>query len=152
MKIFKINTSMLYSVSPKETGTGMCESLSSYIIRVSTEHNIITGVLINKIMAHILDSRYILNSSLNGGNRFYDGAKSLNSFDKSASEFTRILGLLTGRNDGSGAKIKENKAHIFLKESYLMLQVQTIDGGILSDFGLFWLLSYSLTEGFYVYS
>ncbi|WJE84519.1 hypothetical protein [Bacillus sp. DX3.1] len=25
-------------------------------------------------------------------------------------------------------KIKENKAHIFLTESYLMLQVQTIDG------------------------
>lgn len=29
---------------------------------------------------------------------------------------------------GSSAKIKENKAHIFLTESYLMLQVQTIDG------------------------
>ncbi|MBJ8024936.1 TniQ family protein [Bacillus cereus] len=99
MKFFKINASILYSVSPKEIGTGMCESLSSYIIRLSTEHNIITGALINKIMAPILDSRYILNSSSNGGNRFYDGAKSLNSFDKSASEFTRILGLLTGRND-----------------------------------------------------
>ncbi|OOR55091.1 hypothetical protein BGP34_25070 [Bacillus mycoides] len=32
-------------------------------------------------------------------------------------------------------KVKENKAYIFLTESYLMLQVQTIDGRILSDFG-----------------
>ncbi|AZJ23133.1 hypothetical protein CT694_27250 [Bacillus wiedmannii bv. thuringiensis] len=109
MKFFKINTSMLYPVSPKEIGTGMCESLSSYIIRLSTEHNIITGVLINKIMAPILDNRYILNSSINGGNRFYDGAKSLNSFDKSASEFTRILGSLTGRNDIKETTLREIK-------------------------------------------
>ncbi|MDV6038436.1 TniQ family protein [Bacillus sp. SM-B1] len=109
MKFFKINTSMLYPVSPKGIGTGMCESLSSYIIRLSTEHNIITGVLINKIVAPILDSRYILNSSINGGNRFYDGAKSLNGFDKSASEFTRILGLLTGRNDIKVTTLREFK-------------------------------------------
>ncbi|KAA6448193.1 TniQ family protein [Bacillus cereus] len=109
MKFFKINTSMLYPVSPKGNGTGMCESLSSYIIRVSTEHNIITGALINKIIAPILDNRYILNSSINGGNRFYDGAKSLNSFDKSASEFTRILGLLTGRNDIKETTLREIK-------------------------------------------
>ncbi len=109
MKFFKINTSMLYPVSPKEIGTGMCESLSSYIIRLSTEHNIITGVLINKIMAPILDNRYILNSSINGRNRFYDGAKSLNSFDKSASEFTRILGSLTGRNDIKETTLREIK-------------------------------------------
>ncbi|PFN39670.1 TniQ family protein [Bacillus thuringiensis] len=109
MKFFKINTSMLYPVSPKGIGTGMCESLSSYIIRLSTEHNIITGVLINKIVAPILDSRYILNSSINGGNRFYDGAKSLNSFDKSASEFTRILGLLTSRNDIKVTTLREFK-------------------------------------------
>lgn len=32
-------------------------------------------------------------------------------------------------------KVKENTAYIFLTESYLMLQVQTIDGRILSDFG-----------------
>ncbi|AJH16827.1 hypothetical protein IKK_05456 [Bacillus mycoides] len=32
-------------------------------------------------------------------------------------------------------RIKDNKAHRFLTESYLMLQVQTIDGRILSDFG-----------------
>ncbi|WP_242213850.1 TniQ family protein [Bacillus cereus group sp. BfR-BA-01383] len=111
MKFFKINTntSMLYPVSPKEIGTGMCESLSSYVIRLSAEHNIITGALINKIIAPILDNRYILNSSINGGNRFYDGAKSLNSFDKSASEFTRILGLLTGRNDIKETTLREIK-------------------------------------------
>ncbi|EJR99282.1 hypothetical protein EXW34_27845 (plasmid) [Bacillus mycoides] len=32
-------------------------------------------------------------------------------------------------------KVKENKAYIFLTGSYFMLQVQTIDGRILSDFG-----------------
>lgn len=109
MKFFKINTSVLYPVSPKEIGTGMCESLSSYIIRLSTEHNIMTGILINKIVAPILDSRYILNSSINGGNRFYDGAKSLNAFDKNALEFTRILGSLTGRNDIKETTLREIK-------------------------------------------
>ncbi|KAF6700424.1 TniQ family protein [Bacillus sp. EKM501B] len=93
------SVSPLYAVSPKSAGTSMCESLTSYIIRLSREHNIMLGTLINKIMAPMIDNNYILNGSIYGGNRFYDGAKSLNGFDKNASEFTRILDLLTSRND-----------------------------------------------------
>lgn len=89
----------LYSLTPREIENGMCESLTSYIVRLSQEHNIMLGTLINKIIAPMLDNNYVLNSSIHGGNRFYDGTKSLNGFDKSASEFTRVLELLTGRND-----------------------------------------------------
>ncbi|WP_144561374.1 TniQ family protein [Bacillus mycoides] len=99
MKFPEFNISMLYAVSLKAIGTGTCESLTSYIMRLSREHNITNGVLISKIVAPILDSKYILNSSVNGGNRFYDGAKSLNAFDKNALEFIRVLGLLTQRID-----------------------------------------------------
>lgn len=93
----KIN--VLYSVSPKEKEGGRCESLTSYIIRLAREHNVLPGILIGKIIAPMLDNNYILNSSINGGNRFYDGAKSLNAFDKNTLGFTRVLGLLTQRND-----------------------------------------------------
>ncbi|HGE5802514.1 TPA: TniQ family protein [Bacillus thuringiensis] len=99
MEFPEINISTLYSVSPKLNRTGLCESLSSYIIRLSREHNITIGVLISKMVAPILDKKYILNSSINGGNRFYDGAKSLNGFNKNATEFIQVLELLTGRKD-----------------------------------------------------
>ncbi|MCW9132041.1 hypothetical protein OF830_13995 [Bacillus paramycoides] len=75
MKLFKINTSVLYPASPKEIGTGMCESLSSYIIRLSTEHNIMTGILINKLdicfritisLMQLLNEDFQLDFKLNG--------------------------------------------------------------------------------------
>lgn len=109
MRFPKTNVNILYSVSPKAAETEMCESLSSYMMRLSREHNITIGVLISKIVAPVLDSKYILNSSVNGGNRFYDGAKSLNSFDKNAAEFTRVLELLTGRADLRSTTLLEIK-------------------------------------------
>lgn len=98
MKFLK-SSSTLYSLSPVGVETGLCESLISYIIRLSQEHNILIGTFISKMVAPMLTSQYILNSNVNGGNRFYDGAKSLNGFDKNALDFTRVLGSLTGRND-----------------------------------------------------
>ncbi|MGH0592420.1 TniQ family protein [Bacillus pretiosus] len=103
------NVSLLFAVPPKGLGTGMCESLASYIIRLSREHNMTLGTLINKMIAPMLDNKYILNSSINGGNRFYDGAKSLNGFEKNAIEFTRVLRLLTGRNDIKETTLREIK-------------------------------------------
>lgn len=99
MKFPNANFRTLYALTPREIENGMCESLTSYIVRLSQEHNVMLGTLINKIIAPMLDNNYVLNSSIHGGNRFYDGTKSLNGFDKSASEFTRVLELLTGRND-----------------------------------------------------
>ncbi|WP_412839026.1 TniQ family protein [Bacillus paranthracis] len=93
------NLSVLYNVKPKAVGKEMCESITSYIIRLAREHNVLVGTLIKKVVAPMLNNKYILNSSIYGGNRFYDGAKSLNSFDKNALEFTRVLGLLTKRTD-----------------------------------------------------
>ncbi|MCU5702542.1 TniQ family protein [Bacillus cereus] len=96
---FLESSSTLYSLSPVGVETGLCESLISYIIRLSEEHNILIGTFISKMVAPMLTSQYILNSNVDGGNRFYDGAKSLNGFDKNALEFIRVLGSLTGRSD-----------------------------------------------------
>ncbi|MBG9831983.1 TniQ family protein [Bacillus wiedmannii] len=99
MKSSQNNISLLYDLAPKEVYTGNCESLTSYIIRLAKEHNILPGVLVGKILAPRLDSKYILRSSMYGGNRLYDGIKSLNSFNKNALAFTNILSLLVKRTD-----------------------------------------------------
>ncbi|NYS75205.1 TniQ family protein [Bacillus sp. BH32] len=103
------NTSVLYGVIPKYKSFGSCESLTSYIMRLAKEHNILPGILISKMVTPMLKNKYILNSSINGGNRFYDGAKSLNGFDKNAVEFTQILESLTGRTDLKDTTLLEIK-------------------------------------------
>ncbi|WP_324659240.1 TniQ family protein [Bacillus cereus] len=94
-----IDTSILYSLQPKEMGTYHVESLTSYISRLAIEHNISTGTLINKIIAPNMDKEYLIKSAKNGGNRFYDGAKSINGYCKNALDFSQVLESLTLRND-----------------------------------------------------
>lgn len=76
-------------------GTFSCESLTSYISRLAKEHHLLTGVLINKILAPNMNKEYLIKSGENGGNRFYDGAKSMNGYCKSALDFSRLLESLT---------------------------------------------------------
>ncbi|OPD43728.1 hypothetical protein BVG00_21560 [Bacillus cereus] len=112
MGILGSEISVLYSMHPKEIKTWSSESLISYIIRLSKEHNIMVGTLISKLVAPLLNNNYVLNSSINGGNRFYDGVKSLNGFDKNAEEFIRVLELLTGRIDIKSTTLLEIKGLI----------------------------------------
>lgn len=91
--------SVLYSLQPKEMNTVYIESLTSYITRLANEHNILTGTLINKILAPNMVKEYLIKSAKDGGNRFYDGAKSINGYCKNALDFSQVLESLTLRHD-----------------------------------------------------
>ncbi|MDR4191479.1 TniQ family protein [Bacillus cereus] len=94
-----IQYSTLYSLQPKEIGNHRVESLTSYISRLAVEHNFSTGTLINKIIVPNMDKEYLLKSAKSGGNRFYDGAKSINGYCKNALDFSLVLESLTLRNN-----------------------------------------------------
>jgi hypothetical protein len=94
-----IRCSQLYSIQAQNIGTRYVESLTSYICRLATEHNIPPGTLINKILAPKMDKKYLIKSAQRGGNRFYDGARSINGYCKNALDFSQVLGTLTLRND-----------------------------------------------------
>ncbi|PRT21564.1 TniQ family protein [Bacillus wiedmannii] len=94
-EMLSVKCSKLYSLQPMGIGTFSCESLTSYISRLAKEHHLLTGVLINKILAPNMNKEYLIKSGENGGNRFYDGAKSMNGYCKSALDFSRLLESLT---------------------------------------------------------
>ncbi|MGF2621034.1 TniQ family protein [Bacillus cereus] len=100
MKSFQnMKFSKLYCLQPMAQGTFYVESLTSYISRLAQEHNVLTGTLINRILAPNMDKGYLIKSAQSGGNRFYDGAKSVNGYCKNASDFSQVLESLTLRND-----------------------------------------------------
>ncbi|MGN4719368.1 TniQ family protein [Bacillus cereus group sp. MYBK226-2] len=90
-----IQYSTLYTLQPKEIDSQQVESLTSYISRLAVEHNLSTGTLINKILVLNMDKEYLLKSAKSGGNRFYDGAKSMNGYCKNALDFSTVLESLT---------------------------------------------------------
>ncbi|MBR9663159.1 helix-turn-helix domain-containing protein [Bacillus cereus] len=91
--------SKLYYLQPMELDTFYVESLTSYISRLAKEHNISLGTLINKILAPSLGKEYLIKSAKSGGNRFYDGAKSINGYCRNALDFSQILESLTLQNN-----------------------------------------------------
>ncbi|HGA0700397.1 TPA: TniQ family protein [Bacillus cereus] len=90
-----ISCSQLFCLQPLAIGTSYIESLTSYISRLAKEHNILTGTLINKILAPNMDKEYLIKSAKSGGNRLYDGAKSINGYCKNALDFSSVLEYLT---------------------------------------------------------
>ncbi|PGD63260.1 TniQ family protein [Bacillus wiedmannii] len=98
-EVISIKCSELYSLRPIAISTSHKESLTSYMSRIAKEHNIATGTLINKILVPNMDKEYLIKSAKRGGNRFYDGAKSINGYCKNALDFSKILEFLTLRND-----------------------------------------------------
>ncbi|MFJ7832031.1 hypothetical protein ACIQXU_17635 [Peribacillus sp. NPDC097284] len=74
------NRTILYGVDPKGRGSIFIESLTSYLIRLAEVHLIKTVDLIAYEVVPLLDKDYLLYSSDRDGNRFYDGAHSLNGF------------------------------------------------------------------------
>ncbi|MCU5184259.1 TniQ family protein [Bacillus cereus] len=99
---YDIDYSKLYYLRPMKLGTFYVESLTSYISRLAKEHSISTGTLINKIFVPNMDKEYLIKSAKNGGNRFYDGAKSINGYCKNALDFSKVLETLTLRNNLKG--------------------------------------------------
>ncbi|MFK9090109.1 TniQ family protein [Bacillus salipaludis] len=94
-----INISTLFNIEPIGDGTAYIESLTSYLIRLANAHCVSVGTLINNIIGPTLDKSYVVRSAVNGGNRFYDGAKSLNGIDKNSKDLVSTLETLTSRND-----------------------------------------------------
>lgn len=88
------------------------ESLTSYISRLAKEHNIATGTLINKILFPNMDKEYLIKSAKHGGNRFYDGAKSINGYCKNALDFSKVLEVLALRNNLKGLRLTNWRADI----------------------------------------
>jgi hypothetical protein len=107
--------SILYNIEPIGLGTGQVESLSSYLIRVAYEHNITVGHLFNKMVFPHMNKNYLERSSNYGGNRFYEGAKTINGYMENAIELVGILEKLTSRNDLSNLTLLKLKKFISLR-------------------------------------
>lgn len=77
-------------------GSPYMECLTSYLIRLSEVHKVYPSSLLSYIVAPILDKEFFINSVKRGGNRFYDGARTINTFEKNAVDMVTVLEDLTG--------------------------------------------------------
>lgn len=114
-EVINIKCSELYSLQPVAFSTSRIESLTSYISRIAKEHNIATGNLINKILVPNMGKEYLIKSAKRGGNRFYDGAQSINGYCKNALDFSEILEVLTLRNNLKGLTLMNWKNVVSLR-------------------------------------
>ncbi|MRH42087.1 hypothetical protein GH741_05285 [Aquibacillus halophilus] len=93
------NRSVLYNLKPIGIGTEMVESLTSYLSRLAFEHSTTVGQLVNKLIIPAKSKVHLIRSSEFGGNRFYEGAKTINGYMDYASNIIYALGKLTSRTD-----------------------------------------------------
>ncbi|WP_277929012.1 TniQ family protein [Bacillus cereus group sp. BfR-BA-01523] len=77
-------------------GSPYMECLTSYLIRLSEVHKIYPSSLLSYIVAPVLDKEFLINSVKRGGNRFYDGARTINTFEQNAVDMVTVLENLTG--------------------------------------------------------
>lgn len=77
-------------------GSPYMECLTSYLIRLSEVHKVYPSSLLSYIVAPVLDKEFLINSVKRGGNRFYDGARTINTFEKNAVDMVTVLEDLTG--------------------------------------------------------
>ena len=87
--------SQLYSLKPIGIEGAYIESLTSYLIRLSEAHQVYPSSLISYVIAPILNKEFLIYSTARGGNRFYDGAKTMNGFGSNALDMVGALGKLT---------------------------------------------------------
>lgn len=87
--------SQLYSLNPIGVGEAYIESLTSYLIRLSEAHKVYPSSLISYVIAPILNKEFLIYSTARGGNRFYDGAKTMNGFGSNALDMIGALEKLT---------------------------------------------------------
>lgn len=107
--------SVLYNIDPIGIGTENVESFSSYLIRIAFVHNITVGHLINKLVIPEMNKNYLDRSVAYGGNRFYEGAKSVNGYMENSTELVRIFQQLTSRKDLSSLTLYHLKDFIPLR-------------------------------------
>ncbi|WP_225986276.1 TniQ family protein [Psychrobacillus glaciei] len=99
MLTIQASRSILYNIDPIGIETGLVESLCSYLIRLSYEHNLNVGHLVNKLVVPELHKDYLERSSKYGGNSFFEGAKTINGYKDNSTELVRVLEELTTRID-----------------------------------------------------
>lgn len=87
--------SQLYSLKPIGREASYIESLTSYLIRLSEAHQVYPSSLISYIISPILNKEFLVYSTARGGNRFYDGAKTMNGFGSNALDMVDALEKLT---------------------------------------------------------
>lgn len=92
-----IDRTILFGLKPRTSDVPFEESLSSYIIRLADAHVVGVGDLISDCIALVLDKKYLTNGINRGGNRFYDGAHSLNGFGTNSKDMVECLSILTGQ-------------------------------------------------------
>lgn len=91
--------SILYNLKPLGMGTKYVESLTSYIIRIAYEHNITVCDLMKNLIAPQMKKEYLIRSGTYGGNRFYEGAKTINGYMENSGDLVKALETLTSRKD-----------------------------------------------------
>lgn len=87
--------SQLYGLKPIGIEGAYNESLTSYLIRLSEAHQVYPSSLISYVIAPILNKEFLIYSTARGGNRFYDGAKTMNGFGSNALDMVGALEKLT---------------------------------------------------------
>jgi hypothetical protein len=84
-------------------------------MRISYEHNITIGYLVKKIIAHQVNKEYLIRSSIYGGNRFYEGAKTINGYMENSADLVKVMETLTSRNDLSNLTLNNLRDFIPLR-------------------------------------
>ncbi|MDZ5607853.1 TniQ family protein [Bacillus pseudomycoides] len=85
----------MYSLKPIGIEGAYIESLTSYLIRLSEAHQVYPLSLISYVIAPILNKEFLIYSTARGGNRFYDGARTMNGFESNALDMVGALEKLT---------------------------------------------------------
>lgn len=114
--------SQLYSLKPVGIEGPYIESLTSYLIRLSEAHQVYPSSLISYVIAPILNKEFLIYSTARGGNRFYDGARTMNGFGSNALDTVNALEKLTQVRQLSIltlASIKEVVPLRYLLKNYL---------------------------------
>lgn len=91
--------SVLYNLEPMCIKTEFRESLSGYTTRLAESHNLTQGALFSKLITPLLDKRYINNIAYKGGDGFYNTSAGINGIDTLATDFIKVISILTNRND-----------------------------------------------------
>src|SRR5258708_37001473 len=91
--------SQLYSLTPQGLHSPLVESLTSYICRLASEHQVQVGALIQRIIAPVIGKAYIANGQSRNISSFLRYAGPINGNGVMASDWVEALKSLTFRNE-----------------------------------------------------
>jgi hypothetical protein len=91
----EIKRSTLYNEEPINNYNSNIESLSSYIERLASLHNMTTGLLVSKLITPFIDKMYLNNINIKGGDGFYKSSNAINGTGIIANDFIMAMEMLT---------------------------------------------------------